>query len=250
MTKISSLDVLYIWSWSSENLLLKRRRPMTMTKILSRKTCHGPLIFLFHSFWILDGLCPSQEQKRPKEGALGRMSLWSSGVILGGHSQGGLKTLVRPFNPAKRSVFLVTAVLDPSGVPKPNGQKNFRIIPLETTTGKSLEVRFDFGPRPGFSKQMFSSSREGTELDRTYFNQFQFAISGSFLGGSLRGVTEGGGFHAPVRGTMFVRNGVVTPEPSRECDIPFFVKGRPRSAQQSRDSTVHASSPCEIADSA
>ena len=38
--------------------------------------------------------------------------------------------------------------------------------------GKSLEVRFDFGPRPGFSKQLFGSSREGTELDRTYFKQF------------------------------------------------------------------------------
>ena len=41
-----------------------------------------------------------------------------------------------------------------------------------------------------------------------------------------------------VRGTMFVRNGAVTPGPSRECDITFFVKGRPKSAQQLRDSTV------------
>ena len=45
-----SEDVLYIWSWSSENLLLKRRRTMTMTKIPLRKTWytygHGPLIFL------------------------------------------------------------------------------------------------------------------------------------------------------------------------------------------------------------
>ena len=49
-----------------------------------------------------------------------------------------------------------------------------------------------------------------------------------------------GGFHTPVRGTMFVRNGAVTPGPSRECDITFFVKGRPKSAQQSRDSTVAA----------
>ena len=53
-------------------------------------------------------------------------------------------------------------------------------------------------------------------------------------------VTEGGGFHTPVRGTMFVRNGAVTPGPSRECDITFFVKGRPKSARQSRDSTVAA----------
>ena len=52
------------------------------------------------------------------------------------------------------------------------------------------------------------------------------------------GVTGGGGFHTAVRGTMFVRKGAVTPGPSRECDIAFFVKGRRRSAQQLRDSTV------------
>ena len=56
------------------------------------------------------------------------------------------------------------------------------------------------------------------------------------------GVTEGGGFHTPVRGTIFffVRNGAVTPGPSREGDITSFVKGRPKSARQSRDSTVAA----------
>ena len=48
----------------------------------------------------------------------------------------------------------------------------------------------------------------------------------------------GGGFHTRVRGTMFVRDGAVTPGPSRKCDITFFVKGRPKSARQSRDSTV------------
>ena len=36
---------------------------------------------------------------------------------------------------------------------------------------------------------------------------------------------------------MFVRNGAVTPGPSRECDITSFVKGRPKSSQQLRDST-------------
>ena len=30
------------------------------------------------------------------------------------------------------------------------------------------------------------------------------------------GVTEGGGFHTPVRGTMFSRNGAVTPGPVKE----------------------------------
>ena len=39
---------------------------------------------------------------------------------------------------------------------------------------------------------------------------------------------------------MFVRDGAVTPGPSRECDITFFAKGRPKSARQSRDSTVAA----------
>ena len=43
-----------------------------------------------------------------------------------------------------------------------------------------------------------------------------------------------------VRGTMFVRNGAVTPGPSRKCDIAFFLKGRPKSAQHLRDSAVAA----------
>ena len=65
----------------------------------------------------------------------------------------------------------------------------------------------------------------------------QHLQSGTFQGG----VTEGGGFHTPVRGTMFVRDGAVTPGgPSRECAITFFVKGRPKSARQSRDGTVAA----------
>ena len=70
-----------------------------------------------------------------------------------------------------------------------------------------------------------------------------FWLWGSFLSGIfLGGVTEGGGFHTRVRGTMFVRDGAVTPGPSRKCDITFFVKGRPKSARQSRDSTVAARS--------
>ena len=46
--------------------------------------------------------------------------------------------------------------------------------------------------------------------------------------------------HTAVRGTMFVRNDAVTPGPSRECNVTFFVKGRPKSAQQLRDSTLAA----------
>ena len=60
----------------------------------------------------------------------------------------------------------------------------------------------------------------------------------------LRGVTEGGGIPYRLRGTMFVgnfaRDGAVTPGPSRVCDITTSVKRRPKSAQQSRDSTVAA----------
>ena len=59
---------------------------------------------------------------------------------------------------------------------------------------------------------------------------------GDFLRGG--GGNGRGGFHAAVRGTMFVRKGAVTPGPSREFDITFFVKGRPKSTQQLRDSTV------------
>ena len=48
-----------------------------------------------------------------------------------------------------------------------------------------------------------------------------------------------GGFHTSVRGTMFVRNGAVTPGPSHKCDITF-VKRRPKSAQQPRESAMAA----------
>ena len=43
---------------------------------------------------------------------------------------------------------------------------------------------------------------------------------GLFKGGWRRG----GVFHTLGRGTMVVRDGAVTPEPSRECDITFFVR--------------------------
>ena len=71
--------------------------------------------------------------------------------------------------------------------------------------------------------------RKNHPLD-SFFGDFFF-----FKGGNGRG-----GIPHPVRGTMFVRNGAVTPGPSRECDITFFVKRRPESARQSRDSTVAA----------
>ena len=53
----------------------------------------------------------------------------------------------------------------------PRVRTNFVAFPLERT-GKSLKVWFDFGPRLGFSKQLFGSSREGTELDWTCFKEF------------------------------------------------------------------------------
>ena len=52
----------------------------------------------------------------------------------------------------------------------PRVHTNFVAFPLDP--GKSLEVWFGFGPRPGFSKQLFGSSREGTKLDWTCFKQF------------------------------------------------------------------------------
>ena len=56
VTKIpSQKDLLHIWSWSIESLLLRRRRTMTMTKISSQTTCytygHGPLKILVHQHW-------------------------------------------------------------------------------------------------------------------------------------------------------------------------------------------------------
>ena len=74
-------------------------------------------------------------------------------------------------------------------------------------------------------------------------NGFRRAILARFFRSFFKGgVTEGGGFHTRVRGTMFACDGAVTPGPSCKCDITFFVKGRPKSARQSRDSTVAARS--------
>ena len=71
----------------------------------------------------------------------------------------------------------------------------------------------------------------------TCFENFSFSkkIAWGFFKG---GVTEGGGFDTAVRGTIFVRNGAVTPGPSRKCNITWVVKGRPKPAQQLHDSTV------------
>ena len=71
------------------------------------------------------------------------------------------------------------------------------------------------------------------------FYRYQLQILGNFGDFFKGGGGNGrGGFCTPVRGTMFVRNGAVTPGPSCECDITFFVKGRPKCARQSRDSAV------------
>ena len=57
--------------------------------------------------------------------------------------------------------------------PSPDSQK--------LSLRKSLEVRFDFGPRPEFSKQLFGSSWEGTKLDWTYSKQFLTKHSAYFV---------------------------------------------------------------------
>ena len=73
-------------------------------------------------------------------------------------------------------------------------------------------------------------------LHRHWFDRL-LSHPGLFKGG---GVAEAGAFHTPVRGTMFVGSGAVTPGSSHECDITFFVKGRTESAQQFHDSTAAA----------
>ena len=55
---------------------------------------------------------------------------------------------------------------------KPPGFVRILWLSFRKNQGNILEVRFDFGPRPGFSKQLFGSSREGTELDRMFFKKF------------------------------------------------------------------------------
>ena len=76
----------------------------------------------------------------------------------------------------KRVFTKLSVFLERVSLLNPRVRTNFVAFPLERTTGKSLEVRFDFGPRPGFSKQLFGSSREGTELDRTYLKQFLWNV--------------------------------------------------------------------------
>ena len=84
-------------------------------------------------------------------------------------------------------------------------------------------------------KKMRNLKRASRNILRSLFRNSApiFLVLRDFLGGGNRG----GGL---VRGTMFIRNGAVTPGLSRECDITFFAKGRPKSARQSRDSTVAA----------
>ena len=89
------------------------------------------------------------------------------------------------------------------------------------------------------SCQVVSPVAKTRDKHQPWSGQTSLVTFGDFEGG----VTEAGGFHTPVRGTMFVRNGAVTPRPSRECDITFFAKGRPKSVRQSRDSKVAARVP-------
>ena len=59
---------------------------------------------------------------------------------------------------------------------KPLGFVRILWLFLEKEPGKGLEVRFDFGPRPGFSKQRFGSSRAPNWTGR--------ALSSSYCCGS------------------------------------------------------------------
>ena len=66
-------------------------------------------------------------------------------------------------------VYLIFGVPETSDFTKPPASYEFCGFCLERTR-KESRIRFDFGPRPGFSRQLFGSSREGTELDWTCFN--------------------------------------------------------------------------------
>ena len=70
--------------------------------------------------------------------------------------------------PKQRGFTKFSVFLKRVSLLNPRVRTNFVAFPLETT-GKSLEVRFDFGPQPGFSKQLFGSSWEGTKLDWSFF---------------------------------------------------------------------------------
>ena len=76
---------------------------------------------------------------------------------------------------SKQRGLLNFGVPETSEFTKPPGSYEFCVF-FRTLkeSGKNLEVRFDFGPRPGFSEQLFGSSREGTKLDWTCLNSSYF----------------------------------------------------------------------------
>ena len=77
------------------------------------------------------------------------------------------------------------------------------------------------------SIELFKNGKENKSPKNTHGSQIPRI-------GQLKGGNGRGGFQTQVWGTMFFRNGGVTPGPSRECNITFFVK------QHLCDSTVAA----------
>ena len=122
-------------------------------------------------------------------------------------------------------------------------QKKFELLslcfvgPNQIPPKRSHQISLSLLKRLRTAKKFQGRASAGCAGTRICPVSWDFFFLGEFLRG---GVRKGGGFHTPVRGTMFVCNGAVTPGPSRECDITFFVRGQPKSARQSRDSTVAA----------
>ena len=139
------------------------------------------------------------------------------------------KYQVRKNSPDKNFIFL--------GQPAPRRRdipdKNF------------MQVAFFCCFRQGVAGMSRDLGRDVPDLEKRYARKLWADFSHPKISVATPSCSGRGGngrrrFHTPVRGTMFFGNGAVTPGQSRECDITFFVKGRPKSAQQLRDSTVAA----------
>ena len=82
-------------------------------------------------------------------------------------------------------------------------------------------------PPPQGTSKNFGQKNSGLNFRSLFCLQSSFS---AYIGDFLRWGNGRGVIPHPGERTMFVRNGAVTPGPSSECDITFFVKGRPNSA--------------------
>ena len=116
------------------------------------------------------------------------------------------------------------------GIPRGWGEDAVRLITVACVCWLSSSSESCWGRQPHLShwRSNYLCENIGGTAWSCSWGSCACASAVSFCDrGLLRGggVTERGGggrFHAAVRGTMFVRNGAMTPGPSRECDITFF----------------------------